>query len=224
MSKSTSKSNPKPPAKHRARTHEDKIARREKLISIAWQLFSESVAKGEAHQLPSADAITKKAKVSKATLFLYFESMEDLYLTVLLQGFERWCQVIIDRFINSPKLPLIAHLFASLEGKEVFLSLSMHSILNIEASASEAVRNRYKLAQGDAYQRLAEAINAQYGIDKKVALERLMLTSAAVIGAYQSCLIAKQFPTLPAFEKHKFFRIDFKTISHQSLGHIWNQV
>ena len=66
----------------RARQDEDKAIRRATILKAAEDLLEVG-----APDLPSASAIAKEAKLAKGTLYLYFGTKEEIYLSVLTVGF-----------------------------------------------------------------------------------------------------------------------------------------
>lgn len=73
------------------RKEREKEQRREDIINAAEKVFFE---KGLA--LATMDEIAERAELSKGTLYLYYKSKEDLYLTVGLRGAEILYQMFVD--------------------------------------------------------------------------------------------------------------------------------
>ncbi|MBB6125301.1 TetR/AcrR family transcriptional regulator [Sphingobium subterraneum] len=60
--------------------NEDKLARRQTILAAAARLFEESGA------LPTAKEIAEAAGLAKGTVYLYFETKEEIFATLLLNG------------------------------------------------------------------------------------------------------------------------------------------
>ena len=73
--------------RQRARSAEQKAARRQRVLDDAESYFLE--AGYEATQL------AKRADVVKGTLYLYFQTKEELFLTLYEQSLERWSEAFI---------------------------------------------------------------------------------------------------------------------------------
>ena len=73
----------------RERKEREKEARREEIINAAERIFFE---KGLAQA--TMDEVAEAAELSKGTLYLYYKSKEDLYLTVAMRGSEILCDMI----------------------------------------------------------------------------------------------------------------------------------
>lgn len=69
----------------RARKASDKLARRQQILAVAETLF----LAGDG-SLPSAQAIAAAVGLAKGTLYLYFPSLEEIFLALLGEHFRRW--------------------------------------------------------------------------------------------------------------------------------------
>ncbi len=65
------------------RKEREKEHRKEEIVDAAEKIFFE-----KGLQAATMDEIAEKAELSKGTLYLYYKSKEDLYLAVLMRGFE----------------------------------------------------------------------------------------------------------------------------------------
>jgi TetR/AcrR family transcriptional regulator len=88
------------------RKEREKGARREEIVNAAEKIFFE---KGLAQA--TMDEIAEAAELSKGTLYLYYKSKEDLYLSVAMKGTEILYQMFL-RIIESgePTIRMIANL------------------------------------------------------------------------------------------------------------------
>jgi AcrR family transcriptional regulator len=76
----------------RARSEEQKLARKSAIISAAGRLF-EKTGYQEIHMT----AIAREARLAKGTLFFYFKTKEELFLALAREEMERWHQRINER-------------------------------------------------------------------------------------------------------------------------------
>jgi TetR/AcrR family transcriptional regulator, fatty acid metabolism regulator protein len=58
-------------------------SKRERILEAALKLFA-----NETYQAVTMDRVAEAANVAKGTLYLYFQSKEDLYLGILIDGME----------------------------------------------------------------------------------------------------------------------------------------
>lgn len=88
------------------RKEREKEARREEIINAAEKIFFE---KGLA--VATMDEIAESAELSKGTLYLYYKSKEDLYLTVAMKGSDILYQMFLKVMASGePPIKMIASL------------------------------------------------------------------------------------------------------------------
>lgn len=66
----------------RSRRERERLQRREAIITAAKKLFYE-----KGHQATTMVDVAAAAELSKGTLYLYFSSKDELYITIILEGF-----------------------------------------------------------------------------------------------------------------------------------------
>ena len=69
----------------RAISEEQKQARQQALLATAWSMFQE-----QAYEAITVNAIAEQAGVAKGTVYLYFNSKEELFLMIQEQQLSRW--------------------------------------------------------------------------------------------------------------------------------------
>lgn len=165
----------------RARDPEQKAQRRETILQAAAQLFLEN-----GHQLPSAAQVAKKANVAKGTVYLYFKTKEEIFLSLfshkigqLIQSFE---QLNTQSAIDTQLVTLVLE-FGQREPSFMPLSTVLQSVLDT------------KIPPGTLYQfkkELSEALaNAGKSLDMSFELpdgfsERALLHSyGGLVGLWQ---------------------------------------
>ena len=78
----------------RARSTEQKALRRHAVLAAAETYFREV-----GYEAFSMAQLAKKTGFAKGTLYLYFQTREELFLTLYEQSLIRWSQVFIDDFL-----------------------------------------------------------------------------------------------------------------------------
>ena len=73
--------------RQRARSAEQKAARRQRVLDDAESYFLEV-----GYEAFSLTQLAKRADVVKGTLYLYFQTKEELFLTLYEQSLERWSE------------------------------------------------------------------------------------------------------------------------------------
>ncbi|MHB8896387.1 MAG: TetR/AcrR family transcriptional regulator, partial [Candidatus Geothermincolia bacterium] len=64
------------------RKQKEKLQRRTSIIDAAKELFSQ-----KGYQATTMDEIAEKAELSKGAVYLYFESKDDLYVSLIVEEF-----------------------------------------------------------------------------------------------------------------------------------------
>jgi AcrR family transcriptional regulator len=143
-------------SKRRAVTDEQKQKREQALLDAAWALYKESD-----YESVSVASVARAAGLAKGTVYLYFSTKEELFLTVLSQHLYEWFESLRMKLqhIGECEVDTLAdHFGESLKERQVMLRLFaiVHSILE---------RN--------------VGYEAVYGF-KKMILDQITRTSAAI--------------------------------------------
>ena len=103
----------------RARSSEQKALRRHAVLETAEVYFKEV-----GYEAFSMAQLAKKAGVAKGTLYLYFKTREELFLTLYEQSLIRWSQIFIGSLSNTMTSKAYAQsLFKTTQADGVFLPL-----------------------------------------------------------------------------------------------------
>lgn len=104
---------------HRARSSEQKALRRHAVLETAEMYFKEV-----GYEAFSMAQLAKKSGVAKGTLYLYFKTREELFLTLYEQSLIRWSQIFIGSLSNTITSKTYAQsLFKTTQADGVFLPL-----------------------------------------------------------------------------------------------------
>lgn len=172
----------------RARSHEQKLRRRNDIINAAEALFLEGDG-----QLPSAAQVAKKASLAKGTLYLYFSSKETLFLEVLRRFLKSWSENNLDTIEQEALRPpserdpsRVALQFVDyLINRSKFLHLASLSHGVLEQGADDEsllIHKRYVAAM---VKRTADAISEIYDISPEQARTLMSNSYALVLGIWQ---------------------------------------
>jgi AcrR family transcriptional regulator len=114
--------------KQRAIKDEDKLAKRQVILTAAMQIFRRT-----SYNEVTMSAIADKTKLAKGTLFLYFPTKEELFLALMEEQLAEWFDAVDAELdsLDENSIPAIAALFAnSLDERAEFTRLlAIHSTI-----------------------------------------------------------------------------------------------
>ncbi|EKE83390.1 TetR family transcriptional regulator [Idiomarina xiamenensis] len=162
-------------AHQRARQPKQKEQRRESILAAATELFL-----SQPQQLPTAAQIAQRCGLAKGTLYLYFDSKEAIYLSLLEQAIAGWFERV-QRELRRPQVEGLEALV------ELLLSCQLQPLLLPLASLTLTLENglgnhdllAYRTRQKQRFKQTAEAIQ-QYC---RTTTSNLSSPSAAVHSA-----------------------------------------
>lgn len=73
----------------RARGQEEKERRRREILNAALTIFSSNSGK-----MPSVSEIAAQAKLAKGTIYLYFKTREEIFLSLLTEKYNNWIEAV----------------------------------------------------------------------------------------------------------------------------------
>src|SRR5690554_6046189 len=133
--------------KKRARTAKEKDLRRESLLNAALQLLLDNQGR-----LPTVNAIAAKAGVAKGTAYIYFDSKEAIYMSMLEQQLYGWLAEVRNqlRFARGDMIDGVVDALLSYEKKHPHLwTLASLGHLQLEPAINkkDLLSHKTKLAQ-----------------------------------------------------------------------------
>lgn len=102
-----------------ARKEREKIQRQESIIYAARELFYQ-----KGYQMTTMEEIAEKAELSKGTLYLYFDNKDELYISVISEGFR-----ILEKRLQSIMESGGDVLW---KGREIYYAFINHCLVNKE--------------------------------------------------------------------------------------------
>jgi AcrR family transcriptional regulator len=137
----------------RARSPEAKAQRREAILAAAAEL-------GLRHGVRSVSLgdIARAVGIAKSALLRYFDTREDIYLTLAADGWAQWARTLRERLgdpVDTGADALAAALTESLSAQPLFCELLAHAPLNLERHVSIESARAYKLTALDAVTEIA---------------------------------------------------------------------
>jgi len=122
----------------------DKLTKRQQLIDHASTLL----LKKDFTKISMND-VAKTARIAKGTLYLYFQTKEELYLEILKADYHEWFQAL-HGFLNQTKIierkDFVRWIIESLRARPRFVKMLPMSATILEQNVSEACISQYKIA------------------------------------------------------------------------------
>ncbi|MEQ9362775.1 MAG: TetR family transcriptional regulator [Leptospirales bacterium] len=141
--------------KQRARNPEEKEHRKQSIVDALERLLER-----ELHPLPSANDIAREAGVTKGVIYFYFNTREEIFLTLLLQIGERVFQRILVAVQRIPydRDHVKSELIAACATHPVFMQLGLLAPGILEANVSDNFIREFKVESGRQFENIALAI------------------------------------------------------------------
>lgn len=166
----------------RARSAEQKALRRRVVLEVAETYFREV-----GYEAFSMAQLANKAGLVKGTLYLYFKTREELFLTLYEQSLTRWSQVFIGSLPASMTSRAYAeHLYSSalIDGAFLPLLIRLEHVIEHNVSISRLIQSkRVFIGQVEA---LTEATSTVLKLSKAQAREVVKTMGVLLIGATRS--------------------------------------
>lgn len=203
----------------RARLPEEKAARYTKLLRAADQLL-----RIDGNGLPSVDAVARRAGVAKGTVYLYFRTREEIYLSLLAEGFGRWLETLM-RALSGERATLDNFLkvyccFCNDNPKILYLA-SMSSLV-MERNISKERAYQFKMGLANGVRTLGRMLAHIEPTQTPRTTTRLFLYSYALtIGMWHQAHPPKVIADVLARPEAKVLRIDFRTELLDALTSLW---
>jgi AcrR family transcriptional regulator len=165
----------------RARSTEQKMLRRRAVLEAAEMYFFEV-----GYEAFSMSKLAKNAGLAKGTLYLYFQTREELFLTLYDQSLLRWSQIFIDDLSDSMTSKAYSQkLFSTASADGTFLPLLIrleHMIEHNVATPRLISSKQVFIKQVEA---IAEATSISLSLSEAQAIEVVKTMGVLLIGASQ---------------------------------------
>jgi AcrR family transcriptional regulator len=166
----------------RARTAEQKAQRRSAVLEAAEKFFLEV-----GYEAFSMSNLAKNIGIAKGTLYLYFETREDIFLTLYEQSLVRWSDIFIDELGETIASQVYARkLFEAAAADGTFLPLQIRLEHLIEHNVAVPRLIQSKQIFIGRVDKIAKATASALGLSEAQAIEVVKTMGVLLIGATQS--------------------------------------
>jgi AcrR family transcriptional regulator len=173
----------------RARTEAQKDFRRQQILDAAEAHFRDV-----GYEAFSMGNLAKLAGVVKGTLYLYFKTREEVFLTLYNQSLVRWSQVFLNRLDHRPMddndYVKILYVTAMADGSFVPLLARLEHVIEHNVAIERLVESKRIFI--DRVAKIAETSAAILGLNQPQALEVVRTMGVLLVGATR----ADQGPSL----------------------------
>ena len=165
----------------RARSEEQKTLRRNAVLKVAELYFLEV-----GYEMFSMSHLAKRAGVAKGTLYLYFETREEIFLTLYEQSLIRWSQIFInDLPVSMSSKSYAQKLYSTAMADGTFLPLLIRLEHIIEHNVAIPRLISSKQIFIDQVDAIAEVTSIALTLNKPQAIEVVKTMGVLLIGATQ---------------------------------------
>jgi TetR/AcrR family transcriptional regulator len=203
----------------RAISTEDKNKKKELILNGALQLLEEG-----RFPLPSVNEICAHIKEAKGTVYLYFKSKEEIYLTALILAFEAFVASLTERLENkkittSAAVALTIKDFTEQQPKMAYLAVITPIVL--EQNVSEEFIHAFKRGLLTMTTELAKRIHTKEGMSVNQARVHFLVSYNLFIGMWQHLNPAKSIQVIIEDNDLLDLQFDFYSTYKKMLDRIW---
>ena len=206
--------------KQRAILDEDKQLRRQAILAAAQALLP-----GQAEKLASVEDVARQAGLAKGTMYLYFNTKEEIYLAVheqQMNGFFDTLEALLTRQRSRSSLKrLTRDVVAAIRQHPGFLPLAVQCP-EFERNADLDIIAAFKARTGQRLQRIGATMELIYPRLKKGEGARLLIRSyAQMLGLWQLTAPSAHRQKLLEREDLAVFRLDYLQQLETALYALW---
>ena len=178
--------------RHRARTEDQKLFRRQEILDAA-QSHYEDVG----YEAFSMANLAKLAGVAKGTLYLYFKSREELFLTLYERSLIRWSQVFMGYLtdsLTSRRYAQTLYTTAMADGSFVPLLIRLEHVIEHNVATERLIQSKRIFMRQ--VETLATPTSTSLALNHAQAIEVVKTMGVLLVGATRS----DQMPSLDGEE------------------------
>ena len=197
--------------KLRARTCEEKAQRKQSIVEALKFLLSQS------DELPSAIQIAQQAGVTKSVIYQYFNSREEIFLTLLIQLSEPLLELTQQHFNNVKEIQSeFIHYFLN---NPLFMRLSLMAPVVLVMNVNSEIVKTFKLSASHIMIELAKTIMPFCDKNEETCKSFINSFYQLSLMKWRNCHPPKS--VIKAFEGEEFWLINFDLESELNLAFEW---
>ena len=200
---------------------EDKEARNKHILAVALELFLE-----DTRRLPTVDAIAGKSGLAKGTIYLYFESKEHVFASLLAQEWHGLLKIVTDCFAGATNIQQTIHEFVVKFGRYLsmhpyFLRLDSLGYALLEAKLPSDQFWAFKMQFVAHLESAGSVIDRALSLKARRGLTLLTRSYALTRGLWQLTDHPDTHRAHADFAEHPFAQINFDADLKEALLEYW---
>ncbi|WP_353476784.1 TetR/AcrR family transcriptional regulator (plasmid) [Salipiger sp. H15] len=201
---------------------EDKQVRREAILEAALALFLE-----DTRHLPTVAAVATRSKLAKGTIYIYFESKEQIFSSLLIRELRAFIAFVTRYFETSsgPGPEIVAEFVTQYVGHVCdhpsLMWLDSMGYAMLEPNLSDEQALDLKLQFAEALDEAGRAIEVALELPKGEGVDLLVPSFSLTRGLWQIVDIPQAVKDHPKFAGHPFSRMDFGRDLSRALTRYW---
>ncbi|WP_194137241.1 TetR/AcrR family transcriptional regulator [Salipiger mangrovisoli] len=201
---------------------EDKEARRDVILEAALALFLE-----DTRRLPTVAAVAARSGLAKGTVYLYFDSKEQIFASLLVRDWRDFIGLISGYFASATGTPeqrlagFIEVYVAHILDHPALMRLDSMGYAMLEPALSDAALADFKLRFSGALEEAGRAMEAALDLRSGEGLTLLFRTYAMTRGLWQLSDLPEAVRAFPGFAGQPFARVDFGRDLSCALADYW---
>lgn len=207
--------------KQRARTAEEKTHKKALILKAAEDLFRES----HSSELPAVASIALKSRLAKGTIYLYFQTKEEIFLEVLKAKYQFWFTRMIQEIqeisdVQNPKA-YVAAILSPIKNDTVFLNLTSMAQSVLQVNVKKEMVYSHKDQFGQQVEFLASAIMSKIPISREELIQLMVASYSHIIGSWKASVTPFSLLDIKSRVEHQFLFPTFLETIEQSLSDLW---
>lgn len=203
----------------RARGAKEKEIRRKSILESAVKLY-----KQDPSALPTTSLIGKDAGVAKGTLYLYFRSKEEIFLTILEEFHIAWVKTFhkTGSFDETIMLTLIDNCCSFMEENPLYMQLASMSSSVIEQNVDSKILLSHKNELAKSIKAAASSLHKMLpSLPEDEAGALIMRSYALLLGLWQISHPTENIAKVLMSPSLQVLKPDFSTSARHSLQQLW---
>ncbi|MEX2664213.1 TetR family transcriptional regulator [Candidatus Uabimicrobium amorphum] len=201
----------------RARSKDEKQKRKEDILNAALQLL---LQKGK---IASVQQIATASKVAKGTIYLYFGSKEEIYLTLFQQQWDPLFVQINNAVTkkNSQISDITKTIARYVVESKFFLPLMAACSGMLGRTADKEVVRSYQQILAKNLEHSSQILHEKFGISHQDGIQIFLRTYAIIFGMWDVVYMAPNVKQVFAEEKWTAFPSNYEKELHETLHILW---